>query len=511
MNKNFFENLALAVSAAVLCGCMVGPDFEKPQPKLGETWNQEISGKLLTDGEESKKVSPEEIARWWEIFEDEQLTSLIKRAFENNLDLAAATATIAQARANLGIVQSGFFPTLDLSAGMTERGITMHDTATSYGMGATAGWEIDLFGGTRRSIESAVANYRATLADKCATRILVAAEVANNYFSYRALQQEIIITKSNLETQKKTYRITLERKAKGFVSQLDVVRAAAEVDSTSSQIPTLQKDLIQTRHALELLLGLQSGALEKELEEPKDLPELERFIPVGVPANLLERRPDIISAEYNLHKAVAAVGNAEADFYPKFFINGSISYEAPKIGNIVKSQYGTWSVGPSATWNIFQAGKTVFNVELQEGVVAQMGANWKSAVLTAIKEVEDSLVAAAKERERIAYINKLVENNKKAFDLSSTLYSEGEIEFLDLLVSQRSMLQSEQSQISSRQLFISHIISLYKSLGGGWTMDDLKDDPQKTDWLFFKDSFGMGDPENADELKVAGKASNKEN
>ncbi|MFR6034792.1 MAG: TolC family protein [Bacilli bacterium] len=115
MNKNFFENLALAVSAAVLCGCMVGPDFEKPQPKLGETWNQEISGKLLTDGEESKKVSPEEIARWWEIFEDEQLTSLIKRAFENNLDLAAATATIAQARANLGIVQSGFFPTLDLS------------------------------------------------------------------------------------------------------------------------------------------------------------------------------------------------------------------------------------------------------------------------------------------------------------------------------------------------------------------------------------------------------------
>ena len=193
--------------------------------------------------------------------------------------------------------------------------------------------------------------------------------------------------------------------------------------------------------------------------------------------------------------------NAEADFYPKFFINGSISYEAPKIGNIVKSQYGTWSVGPSATWNIFQAGKTVFNVEMQKGVVAQMGANWKSAVLTAIKEVEDALVASAKERERIGYINRLVENNRKAFDLSSTLYSEGEIEFLDLLVSQRSMLQSEQNQISSRQLFISHIISLYKSLGGGWTMEDLKDDPQKTEWLFFKDSFGMGEPES-ENLKV---------
>ena len=391
---------------------------------------------------------------------------------------------------------------MNVNAGMSENGHPIDVTSTSYGMGATAAWEIDVFGGVRRGIESAAADYNAAIANKAAARISVAAEVAQNYFTYRCVQHEILITRSNLETQKGTYRATLARQKSGFVSKLDTVRAAAQVDSTSAQLPVLERELKLTRHALEYLLGLKTGALEKELSDVGPLPALEKYIPISVPAELLERRPDIIAAEltrimkncrdFNTESKkarTAKIGNARADYYPKFSITGNISYEAPKIGNIVQNQYGSWSVGPNVTWNIFQAGKTVYNVKLQEALTREAGVNWEDAVLTAIKEVEDALVSAEKERARIEHLNRMVENYRKAFELSRELYTQGEIEFIDLLEAQRSMLSSAQNQVLSRKDFIGYIIMLYKSLGGGWTEADVADEPENLDWIFF-DSLG---------------------
>lgn len=450
-------------AAAALYGCAVGPDFESPEEKLSENWNARLG-----DGR-GAAVSDEELAQWWELFGDPELTSLISRAFDGNLSIETAAEKIAQARSTLGITQSGLFPTLDVNAKMSEKGKPIDTSSTSYGMGATAAWEIDIFGGTRRSIESAAADYKAALADGAAARIAVAAEVAQNYFTYRSLQQEIAITKSNLETQKSTYRVTQRRQKSGFVSRLDTVRAAAQVENTMAQIPELESQLERTRHALEYLLGLKTGELAKELETVGDLPKLERYVPASVPAKLLERRPDIISAEYKLHAATAKIGTARADYYPKFSITGNISYEAPKIGNIVQNQYGSWSVGPSMTWNIFQAGKTVYNVELQESLTRAAGVNWRDKVLTAVKEVEDALVSAEKEREKIGYLTSIVANYRKAFEYSRELYEQGEIEFIDLLEAQRSMLSSERTQVVARKNFVNYIVSLYKSLGGGWT------------------------------------------
>ena len=231
------------------------------------------------------------------------------------------------------------------------------------------------------------------------------------------------------------------------------------------------------------------NALEKELSDVGPLPALEKYIPISVPAELLERRPDIIAAEYKLHAATAKIGNARADYYPKFSITGNISYEAPKIGNIVQNQYGSWSVGPNVSWNIFQAGKTVYNVKLQEALTREAGVNWEDAVLTAIKEVEDALVSAEKERARIEHLNRMVENYRKAFELSRELYTQGEIEFIDLLEAQRSMLSSAQNQVLSRKDFIGYIIMLDTSLGGGWTEADVADEPENLEWIFF-DSLG---------------------
>lgn len=482
------QKIITAFACAALCGCMVGPDFEKPKADaLPEKYSSD--GKSVAN---PREPSDAELAEWWAVFGDETLSSLVRRAFEKNFDLATAVAKIKQARATLGITQSGFFPSLDADAGFKQAG-KISASNHSFSWGADAAWEVDIFGGTRRGIEAAVSDYKAALADKCATKISVAAEVAKNYFLYRGYQQELIITKRNLEAQRKTYNITVKRKSNGFVSDLDVVRAAAQLDSTSAQIPQLESKMLLARHALELLLALPAGSLEKELEAPRELPILESFVPTGVPAKLVRRRPDILSAENKLHAAVAKIGNAKSDFYPKFFITGQISYQAPDIGKLVQNQYGTWSAGPSASWNLFQAGKTYFNVKLQKAVAEAAGVSWNSAVLAALKEVEDAIVSAQKERERIAHINKLVESNKKAFELSSKLYSEGEIEFLDLLDTQRSMLSSEQSQVSSRRQFVSNIVSLYAALGGGWSESDLQDTEEDSQWLFFKEAFGDGE------------------
>lgn len=483
--KNTKLLFLLATISAATCGCMVGPNFEKPKTDVPEQW-EAGDGEPLAEQFE-RKTSDAELAQWWNIFKDEELTSLIDRAFKGNLSLQATAEKIAQARATLGITQSGFFPALDLNAGVREYGKPIDSSHTSYSMGATAAWEVDVFGGIRRGIESTAAEYRAAMADKVAAKIALAAEVAQNYFNYRSLQRELEITKNNLETQKGTYRVTKMRRENGMVSTLDVVRAAAQVEITTSQIPALENELTLSRHALELLLGVQTGSLKTELEKTASLPYLERYIPISVPAKLLERRPDIIAAEYKMHAAVAKIGHARADYYPKFSITGNIAYDAPSIGSLTENRHGSWSVGPSVSWNIFQAGKTVYNVELQESLARSAGIAWKEKVLTAIKEVEDSLVSAEKEREKFETINRIVENQKKAFELSRKLYAEGETEFIDLLETQRAMLDSQQTQIRSRKNFALYIVSLYKALGGGWTPEDMKDNPEKLEYLFFTD------------------------
>ena len=469
MNK--FLKIIVYMPLFVFSACMVGPDFEKPEYKVSDNWKASDVSQSLSDNRQNLTVK--DLADWWKLFGDEDLTQLIEQAIKNNFDLQTVRARLEQAQASLGVVKSGFWPSLDVNASYRERAGTPLDAASvdRYGAGATAAWEIDIFGGIRRSIESSEEDYKAALADTVATRIKVAAEVAQAYFKYRAFQIQLRITKDNLQTQKKTYEITKARKKNGFVSQLDVVQASAEVSSTNAQLPEFEKNKRLALHALELLVGVPSGSLKEKLATEKSLPKLESFVPVGVPAELLARRPDVIMAEHKIHSAVASIGVAKADLYPKFSITGTISFDSPKAGKILNNPYGSWSVGPTATWNIFQAGRTISNIKLREAVAKEAKISWQSTVFVAIKEVEDALVSAAKERERIELINTLVSDNQKAFDLSKKLYSAGEIEFLDLLVSQRALLNSQQSQVASRMQFVNYVVALYKSLGGGWQSD----------------------------------------
>ena len=456
----------LCFLSLALTACTVGPRFKQPEAVLPETWEGSAAENVQT---------PLDITQWWKRFNDDKLTDLIERAFAGNIDLAMARSRIQQARWTLGITRSGLFPAADLDASFSQSGQGNAPSGHMYSAGASASWELDVFGGLRRDLEADDADYRAAFADKCAAQVALAAEVAQNYFSYRGLQQELIITRSNLELQKKTLDITQTRRDGGFESELNLVRARAEVESTSSEIPTLEAQLEQTRHALEYLLGLPTGALVEELKEPAELVALEKFVPeLGVPAALVQRRPDILYAAYKLRAATARIGAAEADFYPRFFVAGNIYYKAPNISDVFRSQSKDWSVGPSVSWNIFSAGKTVYNVKLQKALTEEVGLSWNDAVLNAFKEVEDALVAIEKEKTRVQILDKLVDSNRIAFDYSRRSYEEGLLEFLDLLDTQRSLLSSEQKQVLSRQQLASYVVDLYKALGGGWTEAELE-------------------------------------
>ncbi len=462
MNRHSLATIS-ALAVALLCGCAVGPDYERPNFEIDNNWSKKGLDK------ESQNV-----ADWWKIFGDEQLNSLVARALENNYSIATARARIQQARATLGVSTSGLFPTLDGSGSYTESGrLASGYGRSAYNIGAKASWEIDVFGGTRRDIESKAADYASSLANEAAARIAVAAEVAKNYMNYRCVQEELVITQRNLETQKRTLEVTSRKHKNGFVSEYDVRRSEAQVGSTAAEIPALQRELNQTRYAIEYLLGLQTGALEEELKDFKPLPMIEDFTPeASVPASLLKRRPDVISAEFALKSAVARIGAARADYYPRFFISGNIYYDAGNTASMFNANTGNWSAGPSVSWNIFSAGKTYYNVKYAESAAREAGLAWESTVLNAIKEVEDAMTALGRERERMKLLESVVESNKRALELSKELEENGEIEFLDLLETQRTLLSSEQNCAISRMNFVSYITDFYLALGGGWNSEE---------------------------------------
>ncbi len=467
MNK-FFKLTIFLTAACFISACAVGPDFEKPKSDLPESFENSKDKK-------TKEVSAEEIANWWKIFEDETLNSLIERALENNFDLQIARANLAAARASLGSAQSGLFPTLDANAGMKESGSGTTATKPSYNAGLSAEWEIDIFGQTRRSIESVEADYLASQADMYAVQISVASEVAQGYYLYRAYQEELKITKENLETQKNTYDVMKRRAEAGTESPLSSVRALAQVNATAAQLPNFETKLLQARYALELLLGLPVGSLKEELKDFKAMPEFEFIVPETLPAELLSRRPDIIAAEYKIKSASAKIGQAKADFYPKFYLSGDISYRAPSVGNMFETQYGSWSVGPTARWNLFSAGKTYYNVKMQEAITEAAGVSWQKVVYEALKETEDYLLATSKEAERVKLLAESVKENVKAYEMSLKAKDEGYLEFIDLLDVQRTMLSAQQSLAESRRQVLSNIVSLYKAFGGGWEIPTQKE------------------------------------
>ena len=487
-----------------LAACTVGPDFHEPSLFSPASWftarkpaAQAVEASMPT----AEPVDPE----WWRSFNDPVLTGLVRRAAQGNLDVQAATARLAQSRAQRGIAAADLFPQINGNSSYTRERVSKQGAISlisggassggspgtqSNGLGGTQGafpstsgippfdlfqggfdasWELDLWGRVRRSVENADATLQASREDRRSTLLSTIAEVARDYMQLRGAQETLRITRTNLKSAEESAFLTGERARGGLGTDLDVANARAQVESTAAAIPQLEQQEAQGINAIGLLLGQPPATLQAELggANPPGIPHIPPRVPVGIPSELARRRPDIRQAEAQLHAATAEIGVAKADFYPKLTLSGSAALQATQLKNLgLPAQ--TYSLGPSLTIPIFEGGRLRRTVDLRTAQQQEAAVNFQKTVLQAFTDVDNALVAYAAEQRRQARLTEQVVQSRQALDLAQKRYRQGVSDFLEVLTAQRTVLQAEQGLADSTATVSSNLVALYKALGGGW-------------------------------------------
>jgi multidrug efflux system outer membrane protein len=337
-----------------------------------------------------------------------------------------------------------------------------------YEAGFDASYEIDIFGGTRRSVEAANADVAAAVENERDVLITLLAEVARDYIELRGYQRELYIARENLASQAHTLDLTRQRFAAGLTTQLDVAQAEAEVATTSSTIPTFEAETRQSIHRISELLGEEPAGTEKELTSAQPIPPIPAEIPIGMPSDLLRRRPDIRQAERNVAAATARVGVATADMFPKFTITGSLGMDSSKISHLADWPSRYFLVGPGVSWPIFEGGQIRANIRFQKEGELQAMITYRQTVLAAFREVEDALASYTADQTRRAAIADAVAANQQAVNLSDQQYGQGVIDFLTVLDTQRALFETQDELAQIDADLDADLIALYKALGGGW-------------------------------------------
>jgi NodT family efflux transporter outer membrane factor (OMF) lipoprotein len=448
-----------------LPGCTVGPDFTAPHSQVPVQWSS-------SPATPCSAAEDAELASWWAVFQDATLTSLVERALASNLDLQLAAARIRQARAARGVAAAGFGPTLQAAAEFQRRRSSSEvrgsPTVNQYQAGFDAGWEIDIFGAVRRAVEAADADIAAATESRRDLWVSLAGEVAVTYVDLRTLQRRIAIAQRNLDAQRHSVALTRQRFEAGFASRLDVVNAAAQAAATAAQVPLLEDAARQAIHAIGVLLGAEPGALTHELATEGTIPEALPSLAMGIPSELLRRRPDIRRAEAEIHAATARIGVASAELFPRLSIGGSVGVQANTPQNLWEPFSRFWSLGPSVSWPLFTMGRTRAAVEVQQALQEQSLIAYRQVVLSALREVEDALSAARSEQQRHDDLVVAVDSNRQAVELATALYTAGQADFLNVLGAQRALYAAEDALAQNRRALSAQHIALYKALGGGW-------------------------------------------
>ncbi|MGD0462616.1 MAG: efflux transporter outer membrane subunit [Tepidisphaeraceae bacterium] len=468
-----------------LWGCAVGPDYKQPEMKTPGQYEEIASATQPTTRGATQGVIQPDYLRWWTTLNDPTLNGLIDRAVKNNPDVLAAEARIREARANRGIQASGLFPDVGAQGSYTHERESQNlpgvAAFASSGGGAFPGiesdlwqagfdatWEIDVFGGTRRAIESANYSVQAAQWDRRDVLVSLLAEVAVNYVELRGAQRELEIAQGNLQSQQQTLDLTRRKAEGGLIPYLDVAQQEAQVATTASAIPTLQAQVRQTIHHLGILLGQDPGSLSDELSVTAAIPVGPASVPPGLPGELLRRRPDVRRAERQLAAATAQIGVATADLYPKFSITGALGVESQSLKRLFDYTSRTYQIVPGVTWDIFNAGKVSSNIDVQTARQAEALQAYRKAVLQSMEDVEDALVAYNREQVRLQSVQEAVDANQRALDLSMELFQKGSADFLSVLDAQRSLFATQDALAQSEQQVSADLVALYKALGGGW-------------------------------------------
>jgi len=463
----------LLVALLPVAGCMVGPDYHRPDVPVPAAWG-ETTAADATSGPASTTLS-----EWWVSLHDPLLDRLVARALEANLSVQEAEARVRAARSLRSVAAADLLPTVNTDGGYSRfrnsanapgapGGSLNGHVENLYQAGFDASWELDLFGGIRRSVEAADADVGASIEDLRDVLVSLLGEVANQYVTYRGAAEQREIAENNVATQQATLELTRRRLAAGLASELDVVRAEAQVSTTAAEIPTLETEESLAIHRLTVLLDAPLEELRTELAPTAPIPEADPAIQIGLPSELLRRRPDIRRAERQLAAATARIGVATADLYPRVTLLGVAGLESFRTSDFFDPASKFYSLGPALLWPVFDGGKIRAEIAVEDARAQELLAVYRLSILGAIAEVEDALVALDREKKRGDELAAAVRANQRAALLARQLYGEGLTDFLSVLDAERSLFESQDSFVASERTATLDLVALYKALGGGW-------------------------------------------
>ncbi len=461
--------LLTAILLALIClGCSIGPEYSKPKIKKPNHWKGQQ--KALTP----KKLAA--ISTYWTMFNDPVLTELIDRSNTNNLSLQESFLRIQEATASAGVSFSDFFPQIDATTDLATRRRSESVASAISGaendflsVGARLNWELDLLGRLRRLQESAQANLEATLEDYFDTQVILYSQVASTYITYCTNSARISLAKENIKNQKESLQLARELFTAGIAPELDVKQAESNLGETEATLPSLRIQLAQAKHQLAVLIGTLPEELDGLLLSNRKIPTIKKFSRKSLPLDILRQRPDIRRAERNLAAQHALIGASQAEHFPIISLPGQISFEAlNNLEDAFRTNSMAYTIGPSVSWNIFNAGKISRNVEIQEARTQQLNRRYQQSVLIAVQEIENALVGIKEEKLRQLSLEKSVAASKEAVSLVKALYASGLTDFQNVLDSERRYFIQQLSLADSIGTLAQNNVALYRSLGGGW-------------------------------------------
>ena len=458
--------IALTTLALLASGCTVGPNYKKPAASVPGTYR----GLAPEDAGKTDAASLGD-QKWWDVFQDEQLQSLIRTALQQNYDLRIAGARILQAQAQLGITRADQFPSVSAGAGVTDQRSAQSRFLPAFEGSSTranlsAAWELDFWGKFRRATEAARANLLATEAARQEVMLTLVANVAASYFQLRALDLELEISRRTLASRQESLRLTTILADHGSTSMLDVRQAEQLVFTAAAEIPSLEQQIEQEENLISILLGNNPGAVARG----KTLTDQPRppVVPAGLPSSLLERRPDIRQAEQQLISANAQIGVARAAYFPQISLSGTAGFQSSALTSLFSGPAGTWDFGASLAQPIFTAGRLRSNVRFAEAQQQATLLFYQQTIQGAFRGVSDALIAYRKTREFRAQEELLFQSAQDAARLSHMRYTGGVTGYLEVLTNETNAFSAELGVVQAQLNELLTLVQLYEALGGGW-------------------------------------------
>jgi NodT family efflux transporter outer membrane factor (OMF) lipoprotein len=463
-----------AAGLAGAAGCRVGPDYQRPGAPASAAWSTPPANGLT----DTAAASP----AWWTSFNDAELDSLVERAVRSNPDLSASEARLRQARALRQMSAADLWPTLDATGSFARARQSQNQPLIGslplppnfpfeysvFQAGFDASWEVDLFGGKRRAKEAASAEWEGAIDARNDAMVTLLAEVARSYVELRGGQRRVEIAQRNLGLQEEALELTRTRFQGGVATELDVTRAASLLGSVRAAIPPLEAGVRASMYGLAVLVGREPGDLVAELSAARPVPLAPPEIPIGLPSDLLRRRPDVRQAERQLAAETARIGVAKSDWFPKLSLNGDAGLESVSLSKWFEPSSRFWSIGPSLQWRALDFGRVRAEVDAQTAVQEAALAAYEKAVLQSLQEAENAVVAYAQEQNRHAALADEVAGDRRSLGMANGLFAQGQVNYLDVLDAERSLYASEDALAASDQAVSLDLVALYKALGGGW-------------------------------------------